>query len=184
MIKWGLDAIELDSPRMSGYPDLKPYRGKIMFWGCVNIQSIYVTGKKHFESFIETNDETSNTKIVPYIDQKSVMQQVDLMVTRGGATTAAEIMVIGVPSIIIPSPFVPNNHQFYNAKALKEKKAIILVEEKELDSQKLFSTILTLLDDENKMHEMRENAKLLGHPNAAQDFINWIFEELNNGRIN
>jgi len=44
LIKWGLDAIELDSPRMSGYPDLKPYRGKIMFWGCVNIQSIYTQG--------------------------------------------------------------------------------------------------------------------------------------------
>ena len=44
LIEWGLDAIELDSPRMSGYVDLKPYRGKIMFWGCVNIQSIYSTG--------------------------------------------------------------------------------------------------------------------------------------------
>jgi len=43
-VDWGLDAIELDSPRMSGYADLKPYRGKIMFWGCVNIQSIYTQG--------------------------------------------------------------------------------------------------------------------------------------------
>ncbi|MHA1670570.1 MAG: uroporphyrinogen decarboxylase family protein [Promethearchaeota archaeon] len=44
LIKWGLDAIELDSPRMSGYNDLRQYRGKIMFWGCVNIQSIYTQG--------------------------------------------------------------------------------------------------------------------------------------------
>ncbi|MFX0059667.1 MAG: uroporphyrinogen decarboxylase family protein [Candidatus Heimdallarchaeota archaeon] len=44
LIKWGLNAIELDSPRMCGYPDLRPYRGKIMFWGCVNIQSIYPQG--------------------------------------------------------------------------------------------------------------------------------------------
>ena len=43
-IKWGLNAIEFDSPRMSGYEDLRPYRGKIMFWGCVNIQSIYTLG--------------------------------------------------------------------------------------------------------------------------------------------
>jgi hypothetical protein len=43
-IKWGLNAIEFDSPRMSGYTDLKQYRGKIMFWGCVNIQSIYWNG--------------------------------------------------------------------------------------------------------------------------------------------
>ncbi|MFX0083009.1 MAG: hypothetical protein ACFE94_14765 [Candidatus Hodarchaeota archaeon] len=44
LIEWGLDAIELDSPKMSGYPDLNPYRGKIMFWACVNIQSIYTLG--------------------------------------------------------------------------------------------------------------------------------------------
>lgn len=44
LIEWGLDAIEFDSPRMSGYPDLKPFRGKIMFWGCVNIQSLYTKG--------------------------------------------------------------------------------------------------------------------------------------------
>ena len=44
LIDWGLDAIELDSPRMSGYSGLSQYRGKIMFWGCVNIQSIYTKG--------------------------------------------------------------------------------------------------------------------------------------------
>ncbi|MHA1489019.1 MAG: uroporphyrinogen decarboxylase family protein [Promethearchaeota archaeon] len=44
LIEWGLDAIEFDSPRMTGYPDLKQFRGKIMMWGCVNIQSIYSQG--------------------------------------------------------------------------------------------------------------------------------------------
>ncbi|MHA1341102.1 MAG: uroporphyrinogen decarboxylase family protein [Promethearchaeota archaeon] len=43
-IKWGLDAFEFDSPRMTGYDQLKPFRGKIMFWACVNIQSIYTQG--------------------------------------------------------------------------------------------------------------------------------------------
>ncbi len=44
LINWGLDAFEFDSPRMTGYPALKVFRGKIMFWGCVNIQSVYVNG--------------------------------------------------------------------------------------------------------------------------------------------
>ena len=43
-IEWGLDAFEFDSPRMCGYPDLAPYRGKIAFFGCVNIQTIYSRG--------------------------------------------------------------------------------------------------------------------------------------------
>ncbi|MHA1268979.1 MAG: uroporphyrinogen decarboxylase family protein [Candidatus Helarchaeota archaeon] len=45
LLDWGIDALELDSPRMSGYIDLKSFRGKLMFWGCINIQSIYVKGR-------------------------------------------------------------------------------------------------------------------------------------------
>ena len=44
LLEWGIDTIELDSPRMTGYDLLKPFRGKMMFWGCVNIQSIYTRG--------------------------------------------------------------------------------------------------------------------------------------------
>lgn len=44
MIEWGLDAIEFDSPRMTGYPALQKFRGKIMMWGCINIQTIYPFG--------------------------------------------------------------------------------------------------------------------------------------------
>jgi len=44
LIDWGLDALELDSPRMTGYSELSQFRGKIMIWGCINIQSIYTLG--------------------------------------------------------------------------------------------------------------------------------------------
>jgi len=44
LIEWGLDALELDSPRMTGYSELNQFRGKIMMWGCVNIQSFYTQG--------------------------------------------------------------------------------------------------------------------------------------------
>lgn len=44
LIRGGVDAMEFDSPRMTGYPNLQPFRGQIMFWGCVNIQSIYPQG--------------------------------------------------------------------------------------------------------------------------------------------
>ncbi|MHA1687941.1 MAG: uroporphyrinogen decarboxylase family protein [Promethearchaeota archaeon] len=44
LIKWGFDALELDSPRMTGYPLLNQFRGKIMIWACVDIQTIYTQG--------------------------------------------------------------------------------------------------------------------------------------------
>lgn len=140
------------------------------------IQVIYVTGRKHYGSFIELHDETRHIRIVPYVDQLELMGKVDLMVTRGGATTAAEIMVTGCPSIIIPSPYVPNNHQYYNAKALEEAGGCVLIEEKDLDIQRLASVLENLLEDPKARETMRTKALKLGHPNAAEDLIGWIRE--------
>lgn len=140
------------------------------------LQCIYVTGKQHYDAFIEANDETSYVKIVPYIDQVQAMHEVSLMVTRGGATTAAEIMVSGCPSIIIPSPFVPNNHQYHNAKVLYDAGASILMEEKDCDAHQLSMMILDLVEDVHRLSLMREKAKAFGRANAAEDFIAWINE--------
>lgn len=142
------------------------------------IQAIYVTGFKHYDDFIELNDERKGIKIVPYIDQIQAMNEVDLMITRGGATTAAEIMALGVASIIIPSPFVPNNHQFYNAKALLEHQACYIVEEKNLHPDTLMSLIEELLTSPQKLNDLRVKAKNLGHPHAAQKMLDHIVESL------
>ena len=140
------------------------------------LQCIYVTGKHHYDAFVEEHDETTFIKIVPYIDQVAAMHEVSLMVTRGGATTAAEIMVSGCPSIIIPSPFVPNNHQYHNAKVLYDAGASILMEEKDCDAQQLSMLILDLAEDTKRLNAMREKALALGRINAAEDFITWINE--------
>lgn len=140
------------------------------------LQCVYVTGRQHYESFISENDETSYVKILPYIEQVQAMHEVSMMVTRGGATTSAEIMVSGCPSIMIPSPFVPNNHQYHNAKVLHQAGAILLLEEKDCDAQRLSTMILDLVYDTQRLERMRENAKAFGKPNAAEDFIAWIKE--------
>lgn len=142
------------------------------------IQSIFVTGKKHYDAFIEKNDETSLIKIVPYIDQLKAMQEVDLMVTRGGATTAAEITVLGVPSIIIPSPYVPNNHQFYNAQELYEAKGCEIVEEKDLDATTLVHQIMNILMNDKYRQSLSENALKMGHPQAAEEMFDYILSVL------
>lgn len=139
-----------------------------------NVQSIFVTGQKHYDEFIAKNDETKFTKIVPYIDQVKAMQEVDLMVTRGGATTAAEIMVLGVASIIIPSPYVPNNHQFFNAKELFEAQGCEIIEEKDLNVFKLHTDIMNILLNDNYRLSLQTNAKKCAYPNAAEDMLNWI----------
>ncbi len=141
-----------------------------------NIQMVCVTGPKHYDQVLALHDETKQIKIVPYLDQVAWMQVVDLMITRGGATTAAEIMMSGIPSIIIPSPFVPNNHQYHNAKQLFDAHAAVLVEEKNVDAMSLFGLILSLLEDEQRLSQMRSEAKKLAKPQAAQDIIALIKE--------
>ncbi len=139
-----------------------------------NIQSIFVTGQKHYDAFISQNDETKLIKIVPYIDQVKMMQEVDLMITRGGATTAAEITVLGVASIIIPSPYVPNNHQFYNAQELLEAKGCEIIEEKELNAQELYHAIMNILLNDAYRLTLKENAKKMGYPLAAEKMLEYI----------
>lgn len=140
-------------------------------------QIIYVTGKKHYDAFITSNDEDENIKIIPYIDQLSMMNQIDLLVTRGGATTAAEITALGVASIIIPSPFVPNNHQVLNAKSLADSGGCIMIEESELTPYKIVNQIEELLEDYVRLESMKKAALKLGKPNAAEDMIEWVNKE-------
>ena len=62
----------------------------------------------------------------------SLMKKCDVLVSRSGATTISEIVTLGIPTILIPSPYVPNNHQYINAMDLVNEDAAILIEEKKL----------------------------------------------------
>ena len=61
-----------------------------------------------------------NVKIEPFINElPSLMKVTDLMITRAGASTMSEILSLNLPAIFIPSPYVANNHQYYNAMEIK-----------------------------------------------------------------
>lgn len=135
-------------------------------------QTIIVTGKKHFDTFAYKGGK--NVKVVPYIDGLKVMAACDACVIRAGATTAAEITVLGLPSIMIPSPYVPNNHQYYNALALANKNASILLEEKDLSVASLIDKMDLLMNNDELRNEMSKNAMLLGTPNASEDILKEI----------
>lgn len=140
------------------------------------IQVIYVTGKKHYDDVLKTVPSYKHIVITPYVDQLALMPQIDLMVCRGGATTAAELTVLATPSIIIPSPYVPNNHQYHNAKALFDASASALIEEKDLTSEALFYRVQALISDPVTLKSMRKAAKTLAKPDAAEAMIEWMME--------
>ncbi len=139
-------------------------------------QVLYVTGKASYDSFIQKFKGNECVHVVPYIDGLKVMRNVDFTIARGGATTAAEITALGLPSIIIPSPYVPNNHQVLNAKVLMEKGASFMIEEKDLTPEFVISKMEEILLDEQKFHAMSEAALKCGFTHASEDMIRWIKE--------
>ena len=95
------------------------------------------------------------------------MKRADLVVTRCGASTLAEIISLRLPAILIPSPYVPNNHQYINGMDLVSKNAGVMIEERELTGPLLVKTIDGLINDENKLQEMKNNLKDLGIDDSA-----------------
>ena len=82
---------------------------------------LLVTGKNYFDNYKSVSIPT-NVKVVPFIEEMlSVLKKTDLIVTRAGASTIAEITALGIPSIMVPSPYVTHNHQEKNALVLEEK---------------------------------------------------------------
>ena len=132
-----------------------------------NYEVLFITGKNYYDTY-KNEKVSSNVKIVPYLDNMlSVLKKTDLIVSRAGASTIAEITAIGLPSILIPSPYVTHNHQLKNAQALEKEKATIIIEEKDYDSKKLVSTIDLVLNDSKKYKELKENTKKLGVVDSA-----------------
>ena len=128
-------------------------------------QVLVVTGKGYYDDYKDVKTP-NNVKIVPFYDAK-YMKDADLIITRSGASTIAEVTALLLPSIMIPSPYVTHNHQYKNAKALEDKKACKILEEKDFCKENL----LSLIDDcfkKEVYNEMRKNLKEFSCPNSAE----------------
>ncbi len=136
-------------------------------FGGKNYQVLYVTGNAAYESLKNIKVPT-NVKLVPYIDNMTrIMKSTDIMVTRAGASTLSEIIALKVPSIIIPSPYVPDNHQYKNAIGLVDANAAIMIEEHDLKGDILVRNIDTLINDDAKIQNMKNNLSDFGIDGSA-----------------
>ena len=134
-------------------------------------QIVYATGHYNYETVKKSAPDRDFIRYFGRVEGAKVMKNADLLVSRAGATTLAEICAIGVPSILIPSPFVPNNHQFYNGKALVDKDAAEMIEEKDLDAVMLDKKINELIHDDKRLEVMSNNARKLANRNVLNDII-------------
>lgn len=141
-----------------------------------NYEVIFVTGKAYFSEYQKVK-HLQNVKLVPYLDNMlQVMKRVDLIVSRAGASTIAEITSLGIPSILVPSPYVTHNHQMKNALALEKEGAAKIIEEKDFNQETLISLIDAILNDKKVYHEMKKNTKKLGITDSSTRIYQLIKE--------
>ena len=110
-----------------------------------------------------------NVDVRQYIDDMNdCLAACDLVVSRAGAITLSEIQAKGRPAVLIPSPYVTENHQFHNAMSMANKRAAMVIEQKDLTGEKLIQTVDEMLTDPAVLSEYRRNAQAMAITDANE----------------
>jgi undecaprenyldiphospho-muramoylpentapeptide beta-N-acetylglucosaminyltransferase len=114
-------------------------------------------------------------------DMLTVLRAADLVVCRAGATSVAELSALGVPSILVPLPEAPGDHQTANARYLEDAGGALLVPDSELDGDRLGVEMAALLADTGRLTAMANGARSLGRPDAADRVVALITTVVSGG---
>ena len=105
-----------------------------------------------------------------------VMRAADLGICRAGASTISELTALGVPALIVPSPYVTNNHQEKNARVLEEAGGASVLLEKDSSGQALFQAACAVLHDEPRRLNMERAMASLGIRDATERIYQTVLE--------
>lgn len=143
------------------------------------IQIIWQTGENQYDDYKKFDSPL--IKVRSFIDHMAEAYSIsDLIISRAGALTVAEITACGKPSILIPYPHSAADHQKKNALSVQTANASIVFEEKEITPRTLYRTIVDILYNEDKLTKMGRNAKKIGITDATDRIINNILEVIKN----
>ncbi|MDD3838975.1 MAG: undecaprenyldiphospho-muramoylpentapeptide beta-N-acetylglucosaminyltransferase [Clostridia bacterium] len=147
-------------------------------------QVIMSTGKNQYEHVLGMLkdkkidvDKTKNIRVLPYIyEMENALAASDIVISRAGAIMLSELTALGIPSVLVPSPYVANNHQEYNARALEKAGASIVILEKDLKNIDLESKVFQMINNDKKLKFMRFNSQKLACTDADEKIYNIIKE--------
>lgn len=150
----------------------------------MNLQVIFQTGKKNFESVAErirmiypAYEQDKNLIVRPYFDDMiSVLKSSDIVVSRAGSLSLSEICASNAAPILVPYPYAAANHQRINAKYLLDMGACIYIEDKELEPNRLRETVAGLLESPVKMNYLKQNASHLARFDATKRIVELLKE--------
>lgn len=133
------------------------------------IQIIHIVGIEQFSEIREEYEKRDYSScVLPYLlHMEYAYSCCDLVISRSGASTVAEIIAKGLPSILIPYPYATAGHQKTNAEFLSKRGACLLIEDDQLTGEILADIIIHLIDDQAELRGMADNTRRLSIDDAA-----------------
>ena len=141
--------------------------------GVQDTRLYFITGKNYYQKVCDSLKErnitlSANITLLEYADNMhEYLSSADLVISRAGALTVSEITACGKASILIPSPNVTGNHQYFNAKVVADKGGAVILEEKDLSEEKLLGTILRLKNNKEVLNGMSAASEKIGRMDAV-----------------
>lgn len=145
------------------------------------LQIIWITGPKNHAAIEQEWQKTQNrTKgldpnglvLIPYLNEmEKALAAADLVLGRAGASFIAEILVRGLPSVLVPYPFAVGNHQELNAMSLVTNGAALMIRDKDLTPQTLLEAVLPLVEDRERLAKMSAAARGMAAPKALDAIL-------------
>jgi len=141
------------------------------------IQYIWQIGKYYWPTYQKTKVSNFNdVKALQFIDRMDyAYAAADIVVCRAGAGTISELSIAGLSTILVPSPNVAEDHQTYNARALSDRNAAILLPDNECVSR-FTELITTTINDEDTLQTMKKNIKEFARPDAAEHIVDELLK--------
>ncbi len=131
------------------------------------IQLLWQCGKYYFEGLKNQTEQSENYMLTAFINRMDMAYAAaDIVISRAGALSISELSALGKASIFVPSPNVAEDHQKKNAMVLVNKKAAIMVEDKDAE-EKLIDTAIQLINNKEEINTLETNIKELAFRNAA-----------------
>ncbi|TYP54942.1 undecaprenyldiphospho-muramoylpentapeptide beta-N-acetylglucosaminyltransferase [Thermosediminibacter litoriperuensis] len=145
-------------------------------------QLFHITGRKNYEEFIHKLENKGinlqtlgHIKLRPYVyEMHNTIAAADLVISRAGAITIAEITAAGKPAILVPLPTAADRHQDYNANLMEKNGAAVVVKDWDLSGAKLYGIIRDLVFDRKRLQKMSTASKNLGKPDALDRILDEI----------
>ncbi|HKE19513.1 MAG TPA: undecaprenyldiphospho-muramoylpentapeptide beta-N-acetylglucosaminyltransferase [Kofleriaceae bacterium] len=141
----------------------------------VGVDVVHQTGEAHLEATRARYQAAgASADLRPFIkDMAAEYRRADLVIARAGATTVAELGVVGRPAILVPYPFAADNHQEINAREMADAGAALMFRQSELSPEVLADAVADLAAHRERLAHMGSAMKALGKPGAAAAILDW-----------